>query len=159
MKRFGNRCVCPHEKSSRLSSVCGPRSEQLELRAIRLAGPDPEALSTMHANQIWKCGFIGIVFKSRCLRKPGRFIRWGSAKFDNTMSTRCLSNMIVNCGNRTNFGSFVSEIDHPPLFWGRGSQNGARNQTNFETKKYQLPDGFYKPIFLRHFHGYNCIRW
>ena len=26
-------------------------------------------------------------FKSRCLRKPGRFKRWGSAKFYNTMST------------------------------------------------------------------------
>ena len=34
--------------------------------------------------------------KSRCLRNPGMFKRWGSAKFDNTMSTRCLSNRIVN---------------------------------------------------------------
>ena len=58
---------------------------------------------------------LPIRFKSRCLRKPGRFKRWGSAKFDNTMSTRCLSNMIVNWGNWTNFGSFCFG-DWPPPF-------------------------------------------
>ena len=104
-----------------------------------------------------KCSYF--VFKSRCLRKPGRAKRWGLADLKDILVMQSLSHMNTNGRGLRNFKSFLSENDYAPSFLTLMRPQTILIKVNFERLKLIISLRYLDGNFLANLSVYSLMLW